>query len=49
VLSGIEALTIFADDDEAGINVARECGKRWAGAGHEAFIAELPIKDNYND
>lgn len=38
VLDGIEALTIFADADEAGMNAARGCAARWHGAGREVFI-----------
>lgn len=38
VLSGIEALTIFADHDRAGIEAANECGRRWHGAGREVTI-----------
>ena len=47
VLSSIDALKIFADDNEVGINAAYECADRWERAGREAFIAELP-KDNNN-
>ena len=38
VLNGIEALTIYADNDEAGLKAARECARRWADAGREARI-----------
>jgi hypothetical protein len=37
-IAGIEALTIFADNDETGLAAARECAQRWADAGCEAFI-----------
>ena len=47
VLSSIDALKIFADDNEVGITAAYECADRWERAGREAFIAELP-KDNNN-
>src|SRR6185295_6300379 len=35
VITGIEALTIFADTDEHGIGLraARQCGERWLSAG----------------
>ena len=33
ILNGIEALTIFADNDEAGIRAAKECARRWYGTG----------------
>jgi hypothetical protein len=37
---GVEALTIFADNDESGtgIEAARECARRWANAGCEAVV-----------
>jgi hypothetical protein len=37
---GVEALTIFADNDESGtgIEAARECARRWANAGFEAVV-----------
>lgn len=38
VLPGIEALTIFADNDPAGLKAARECGQRWADAGREVRV-----------
>jgi hypothetical protein len=38
VLNGVEALTIFSDDDDYGANAARECADRWVRAGNEAFI-----------
>jgi putative DNA primase/helicase len=39
VLVGIEALTIAADNDPAGIAAAEACGQRWADAGREVHIA----------
>lgn len=39
VLPGIEALTILADHDEAGLRAAAACSQRWADAGREARIA----------
>ncbi len=45
VLPGIEALTIFADADGAGINAARACGRRWAEAGREARLLAPPAGD----
>ena len=38
VLAGIEALTIFADADDTGIDKARECAARWHAAGREVRI-----------
>ena len=38
VLAGIEALTIFADPDEAGQKAATACAQRWADAGREVVI-----------
>lgn len=39
VLPGIEALTIAADHDRAGIDAAEACAARWAAAGCEARVA----------
>src|SRR5690606_12940267 len=38
VLSGIEALTIVSDTDEAGMKAAETCAARWLEAGREARI-----------
>jgi hypothetical protein len=38
VLAGIEALTIHADNDDAGLAAARTCAQRWAAAGREVRI-----------
>ena len=37
-IAGIEALTIFADNDPAGLKAAKECARRWATAGREVRI-----------
>lgn len=38
VLGGVEALTIFADHDERGIEAARECARRWRDEDREVRI-----------
>lgn len=40
VLPGVEALTIFADNDASGTgqNAADECGRRWHAAGREVTV-----------
>jgi hypothetical protein len=48
VLPGIEALTIFADPDGAGMEAARACAGAWAEAGREARICAPPAGD-FND
>ena len=48
VLPGIEALTIFADADDAGQAAAERCGPRWVAAGREAYI-EAPQAGDFND
>ena len=40
-LNGIEALTIFRDDNEVGVKAAEACAQRWDEAGREVFIASL--------
>ena len=39
-LAGIEALTIFRDDEPVGIKAARDCAEVWSRSGHEVFIAD---------
>jgi putative DNA primase/helicase len=48
VLPGIKALTIFADQDSAGIESARICAGRWKEAGREARIL-APPKGDFDD
>ncbi len=38
VLSGIEALSILAEDDEANARASKQCGDRWRVAGREVRI-----------
>jgi hypothetical protein len=38
VLHGIEAITVFADHDQAGQEAAIQCSRRWADQGKEAII-----------
>lgn len=47
VLSGIESLTIFADNDEnrAGEKAAAECARRWQDAGRDVRIMAPRISD----
>jgi len=47
LLAGIEALTIYADNDEAGVKAARECARRWRDAGREvhARVPKQPGQD----
>jgi hypothetical protein len=39
VLAGIDSLTIFADADSAGLEVAQECEGRWVTVGKEARVS----------
>lgn len=48
ILPGIEALTIFADPDGAGLRAAEECATRWRAAEREARIIAAPSGD-WND
>ncbi|MBR0647119.1 DUF7146 domain-containing protein, partial [Plastoroseomonas hellenica] len=45
VLPGIEALTIFADRDGAGMAAAQGCARRWREAGAEARVLAPPAGD----
>ncbi|WP_052213571.1 toprim domain-containing protein [Belnapia sp. F-4-1] len=49
VLPGIDALTIFADADGAGITAAAGCAARWMEAGAEARIVAAPAGQDFND
>ena len=44
VLAGLEALSIYADHDPAGLTAARALGQRWADAGREVDII-IPNRD----
>lgn len=46
VLPGISALTIAADQDNAGLTAARECADRWHHAGCEVRIVVAPLGMN---
>jgi len=50
ILQGIEALTIFADNDKAGLNAANDCARRWTQAGKEVTIrTPLNAGHDWND
>jgi ribosomal protein L37AE/L43A len=51
LLSGIEALTIVADNDanNAGQHACEACAARWHAAGREVFIIEPTIGKDLND
>ena len=49
LLSGIEALTIFADPKPHEIAGARACADRWAEAGREAIVRIPRTKGDWND
>ncbi|TPL97678.1 virulence-associated protein E [Mesorhizobium sp. B2-3-10] len=48
VLEGITSLSIFADQDRAGLAAANECGQRWHSAGVEVTMA-APLKGDFAD
>jgi hypothetical protein len=45
VLNGIEALTVFADQDEPGLAAAKSIARRWRQAGREVSIVAPPQGD----
>jgi len=50
VLDGVESLTVFSDQDAAGIKAALACQARWREAGKECAIAAPPIAGtDWND
>lgn len=48
VLAGITSLSIFADQDKAGLDAANTCGERWHAAGVEVVMA-APLKGDFAD
>lgn len=48
VLPGVDALSIFADQDRAGLDAANTCGERWHAAGAEVIMA-APLKGDFAD
>lgn len=48
VLPGIRSLSIFADQDRAGLDAANTCGERWHAAGVEVTMA-APLKGDFAD
>lgn len=49
VLSGIEALWIAVDRDNAGKRAASACAERWRQAGREVFLIEPTELNDMND
>ena len=49
VLAGIDALTVFADADGAGLTGAQACAARWADAGRDVRILAPPPGEDFND
>jgi putative DNA primase/helicase len=50
VLDGIEALTIVADNDKAGIRGAEACAERWRSVGVEVRLWRSPVaREDLND
>jgi hypothetical protein len=49
ILSGIEALTIFADGDAAGVKAATSCAARWREEGREVTMRAAPAGLDWND
>ena len=45
VLAGLDALTVFAENDDASNRAAETCGHRYENAGCEAWICEPPSGD----
>jgi putative DNA primase/helicase len=49
-LEGIDALTIIADHDEAGLRAADECARRWTADGCEVTVWKSPVEgEDFND
>lgn len=48
VLPGVTSLSVFADQDKAGLDAANACGERWHAAGVEVTMA-APIVGDFAD
>jgi hypothetical protein len=48
-LPGIDALTIAADHDDAGIDAAHACADRWSDVGTEVRVVIAAEKTDMND
>ncbi|MCW6506903.1 DUF7146 domain-containing protein [Lichenifustis flavocetrariae] len=49
VLSGVEALTVLAERDEASTRAIEQCASRWFKAGREVIVVEPRIGSDVND
>jgi hypothetical protein len=49
VLSGVEALTILGEDDDANRRAVAECARRWLAADREVFRASSTAGGDMND
>jgi hypothetical protein len=49
VLPGLDALTIFLENDEKNRKAMRECGLRWRDAGRDVFTLRPEIGSDLND
>jgi hypothetical protein len=51
IISGIETLTILADNDESGRGqqAARRCAVRWSEAGREVTLITPRMRGDIND
>ena len=48
VLPGLDAITIFADADPAGMRAAEACARRWSEAGREGYVW-TPAQGDWRD
>lgn len=48
MLDGIEALTVFADADAAGLKAAREAARRYSDHGRDGYV-QIPPHGDFND
>jgi putative DNA primase/helicase len=49
-LEGVDALTIIADHDEAGLRAADECARRWTADGCGVTVWRSPVEgQDFND
>jgi hypothetical protein len=48
ILDGLDALTVFADADEAGLEAARAVARRYSDHGRDGYV-QIPPRGDFND
>ena len=49
VLSGVECMTLLAENDEASARAVTACASRWSAAGREVLVNRTLVGKDLND